>query len=293
MTGERLHWPDGSAADGPWRVSVTPRTAGWAHTGLKVIELGENGGVTFQTGETEILVLPLAGSCVVECDGQRIELAGRTGVFSGGTDFAYAPRDAEVSILTTAGGRFAVPAAQATRALPFRYGPLDEVEVIARGAGQCSRLVRNYCMPESFEADRLLVCEVVTPGGNWSSYPPHKHDEERQDESVLEEIYYFEVADGPAAPGVAYQRVYGTAQRPIDVLAEVRDGDVVLIPHGWHGPSMAVPGYDLYYLNAMAGPGERAWRICDDPAHTWVRGTWADQEIDHRVLAGLPAAKPR
>jgi 5-deoxy-glucuronate isomerase len=133
---------------------------------------------------------------------------------------------------------------------------------------------------------------VLTPGGNWSSYPPHKHDTERDGESVLEEIYYFEVTDGPGGPGLAYQRVYGAAERPVDVLAEVRTGDVVLIPHGWHGPSMAVPGYDLYYLNVMAGPGpERAWKICDDPAHGWVRDTWADQDIDPRLPLGGPAGE--
>jgi 5-deoxy-glucuronate isomerase len=124
---------------------------------------------------------------------------------------------------------------------------------------------------------------VLTPAGNWSSYPPHKHDETRPGESELEEIYYFEVAGGPGGAGMAYQRVYGTAQRPIDVLAEVRSGDVVLVPHGWHGPSMAVPGYDLYYLNVMAGPGERAWLICDDPAHAWVRATWTGQPTDPRL----------
>lgn len=119
------------------------------------------------------------------------------------------------------------------------------------------------------DAGRLLV--VV---------PPHKHDEETPDEAVLEEIYYFEVA----RDGMAYQRVYGSPGRPIDVLAEVRGGDAVLIPHGWHGPSMAPPGHDLYYLNVMAGPSpERAWRICDDPAHAWVRDTWADQPVDPRL----------
>ena len=89
---------------------------------------------------------------------------------------------------------------------------------------------------------------------------------------MLEEIYYFEVADGPAGPGMALPACLRHAGKEIDVLAEVRTGDVVLIPHGWHGPSMAAPGYDLYYLNVMAGPGdERAWLICDDPAHAWVR----------------------
>ena len=118
--------------------------------------------------------------------------------------------------------------------------------------------MRNFAPPAAFEADRLIAVEVVTPGGNWSSYPPHKHDEERPAEAILEEIYYYEVAAGPAGPGLAYQRVYGTPERPIDVLAEVGHGDVVLIPHGWHGPSMAAPGYDLYYLNVMAGPGASA-----------------------------------
>ncbi len=139
------------------------------------------------------------------------------------------------------------------------------------------------------DADSIIACEVVTPAGNWSSYPPHKHDEERPGvETELEEIYYFETprptATARGADPVGYQRVYGTDERPIDVLAEVRTGDVVLVPHGWHGPAMAAPGYDLYYLNVMAGPGpERAWLICDDPAHAWVRDTWADQAVDPRL----------
>jgi 5-deoxy-glucuronate isomerase len=125
--------------------------------------------------------------------------------------------------------------------------------------------------------------EVLTPGGNWSSYPPHKHDVQRDGESELEEIYYFEVHSAQPSPGIAYQRVYGTPARPIDVCTEVGTGDVVLVPYGWHGPSMAAPGYDLYYLNVMAGPGERAWRFCDDPAYAWIRETWAGQPVDPRL----------
>ncbi|MGH3366807.1 MAG: 5-deoxy-glucuronate isomerase, partial [Nocardioidaceae bacterium] len=137
--------------------------------------------------------------------------------------------------------------------------------------------------------------EVITPAGNTSSYPPHKHDEDRPgEESVLEEIYYFEVADGPGGPGVAYQRVYDGGERPVDLLAEVRDGDAVLIPRGWHGPSIALPGYDLYYLNVMAGPGQRAWHICDDPQHAWVRSTWTDQPVDPRLpMTGTAEAGSR
>ena len=108
-------------------------------------------------------------------------------------------------------------------------------------------------------------------------------------ETSLEEIYYFELRPEPGAPAATeaafgYQRVYGTAERPIEVLAEVRSADVVLVPHGWHGPAMAPPGYDMYYLNVMAGPGEtRAWLICDDPAHAWVRQTWDGQPVDPRL----------
>ena len=143
----------------------------------------------------------------------------------------------------------------------------------------------SFGTADTFEADSLIACEVITPGGNWSSYPGHKHDENTPTESALEEIYYFEIAEGPnGSNGFGYHRVYGTPTRPIEVLEEVRTGDVVLVPHGYHGPSVAAPGYHMYYLNVMAGPGkERAWNIVDDPEHTWIRGTWADQAVDPRL----------
>ncbi|MDP9406503.1 MAG: 5-deoxy-glucuronate isomerase [Actinomycetota bacterium] len=284
MTGHYL--PAGAGAEGDFALVVTPETAGWGYSSLRLLELAAGETRTFATGEDEALVLPLRGACTVEVDGERFDLAGRESVFSGVTDFAYAPREANVTVTSERGGRFALPAARASKRLPARYGPASAVPVELRGAGTCSRQVNNFCTPQAFEADALIACEVLTPGGNWSSYPPHKHDETKPgEEAELEEIYYFEVAGSPqGTPGVGYQRVYGTAERPLDVLEEVRSGDVVLIPHGWHGPSMAAPGYDLYYLNVMAGPGdERAWLICDDPAHAWVRGTWDDQQVDPRL----------
>jgi 5-deoxy-glucuronate isomerase len=285
-----LHLGASATADGPWRACVTPEQAGWVYSGLRVADLPPGGSLTFSTAEDEVVVLPLAGSCAVECDGERFELAGRAGVFAGVTDFAYLPRDASARVTSQAGGHFALPAARARRRLAPRYGPASGVPVELRGAGSCSRRVNNFCMPGVFPADRLIACEVITPAGNWSSYPPHKHDEERPGESVLEEIYYFEIAPGPAGPGVGFQRVYGTPDRPLDLLAEVRAGDMVLIPHGWHGPSMAAPGYDMYYLNVMAGPGaDRAWLACDDPAHTWVRDTWRGQQADPRLTAPGPS----
>jgi len=275
----------GETGDDTFSLVITPETAGWGYSSLRVLELPAGGSVTFGTADDEMVVLPLSGSCTVECDGERFEIAGRATVFSRVTDFAYVPRDAQVTVSSAAGGRFALPGARATRRLTARYGPADGVSVELRGAGQASRQVNNFCNPETFDADKLIAVEVLTPAANWSSYPPHKHDEEREGEARLEEVYYFEVAPGPAGEGIAYQRVYTSGPgREIDVCAEVRSGDTVLIPHGWHGPSMAVPGYDLYYLNVMAGPSpDRAWLICDDPAHAWIRGTWDEQEIDPRL----------
>ncbi|QJT00180.1 5-deoxy-glucuronate isomerase [Streptomyces asoensis] len=288
MSGtSKYHLPKGTSADGSYDVLVTPESAGWGYSGLRILTLKPGEAHALSTGDCEFLVLPLAGSCTVTTDGKAFELAGRTGVFASATDFAYLPRESEALISSAHGGRFALPSARTERGgLPARYGRKKDVPVELRGAGACSRQVNNYCLPGTFEAEQLLVCEVLTPGGNWSSYPPHKHDTARPgEESELEEIYYFEVAGGE--DGFGYQRVYGTPERPIDVLAEIRSGDTVLIPHGWHGPSIAAPGYDLYYLNVMAGPGqERAWLICDDPAHGWVRTTWDAQDIDDRLPFG-------
>ena len=277
-----LHVRDGATARDGFRLAIAPEDAGWTYSGLRILELEAGGATTFDTGEDELIVLPLAGACSVGCDGERFELEGREDVFAAVTDFAYAPLDARVTISSERGGRFALPAARASRRLEPRYVSASEVPVELRGAGHASRQVNNFCAPEAFEADRLIAVEVLTPGGNWSSYPPHKHDEERPGEEVaLEEIYFFEVRGG----GFGYQRVYASSpDKPIDVCAEVRGGDAVLLPYGYHGPSMAAPGYDLYYLNVMAGPGEeRAWRFTDDPAHAWIRASWDGQEIDPRL----------
>jgi len=292
-TATALHRPAGSTARHPWLLDVDPEGAGWGYAGLRVGQLAPGTAVTVPTAQAETLVLPLAGSVEVTCDGQTVSLAGRPDVFAGPSDFAYLPEGSTVALRSDDGAKVALPWARTAARLPFRHVAAAEVAVELRGAGPCSRQVNNFATPGELAADRLIACEVLTPGGNWSSYPPHKHDEDRPGESVLEEIYYFEVAAGPGGPGLGYQRVYGTPQRPVDVLVEVRSGDVVLVPHGWHGPSMAAPGYDLYYLNVMAGPGERSWQICDDPAHAWVRDTWASQPVDARLPFSATGGRPR
>jgi 5-deoxy-glucuronate isomerase len=283
--------PAGSASRHGFDVAIRPGEAGWEHTGLNILTLPPGERREILTGGCEWLVLPLAGKCRVEsAAGDKVLfLEGRRDPFAGPTDFAYVPRMSRFTVTSTAGARLALPHAKAETARPFRRIPAEEVCTELRGAGQASRQVRNFGTPDVLNADSIIACEVLTPAGNWSSYPPHKHDEEHQDrESELEEIYYFEMRGTEGMPEgtrpFGYQRVYGTPGRPINVLAEVRTGDVVLVPYGWHGPSMAPPGYDMYYLNVMAGPGEnREWLICDDPEHSWVREAWQSQKVDPRL----------
>jgi 5-deoxy-glucuronate isomerase len=288
----------GSAKRVGWDIVIDDAVYAWQHTGLYAATLADGESRTLDGGLWEHVVVPLSGSLTVRADEQVVELAGRESVFAGPTDVAYVGRDAALTVTASGGpARVAVCGAKVTSAdgpgSTLRHLAAADVPVELRGAGSCSREVRNFGVPGVLDAHSVIACEVITPAGNWSSYPPHKHDEERPgEETELEEIYYFEVQAtsaeaADAAEPVGYQRVYGTPERPIDVLAEVRTGDVVLVPHGWHGPAMAAPGYDLYYLNVMAGPGpERAWLICDDPAHTWIRGTWETQDVDPRLPFG-------
>ena len=289
-TDSGLYLPAGSTADGVFDLVVTPESAGWGYSSLRVLTLAPGTPVTFETGEDEMIALPLSGGCRVttEPGTADVTLRGRSGVFDSATDFAYLPRDSSVELVSEAGAVISLPGSRATRVLPFRYGPVSGVPVELRGAGACSRQVNNFATPAAFETDKLIACEVITPAANWSSYPPHKHDEASETESELGEIYNYAFrSNAPAGLGSkagGYQRVYGSKERPIEVLEEIGDGDVVLIPHGWHGPAIAAPSHDMYYLNVMAGPAaERAWLISDDPDHGWVRQTWEDQSMDHRL----------
>ncbi|MGH3659115.1 MAG: 5-deoxy-glucuronate isomerase, partial [Micromonosporaceae bacterium] len=145
----RLHLPAGSTAEPPFPLVVTPKRAGWTYSGLRVLELNPGDSHTFDTGDEEMLVLPLSGGCTVYCDGESLHLAGRDDVFSRVTDFSYLPRDASVTVTSEHGGRFALPSARCERRLPVRYGPAEDVPVELRGAGVASRQVNNFCSPEA------------------------------------------------------------------------------------------------------------------------------------------------
>lgn len=292
-------YPAGSAADGDWSISLGAHDSaveveGWAHTGLKVAQLAPRQILELPPAAEERIVVPLSGnSFSATVDGQQYRLAGRESVFAGPADVLYTGINTTLSLTAPTGGRVAVALAPAKQHYPTRLITSGQIPVELRGAGNCSRQVHNFGTPAALEADRFIVCEVITPAGNWSSYPPHKHDEEKDGETSLEEIYYFEtqLAAGMPAPSatdpIGYARVYASDERPIDVNTEVRTGDVVLVPYGWHGPAMAAPGYDLYYLNVMAGPGRvRDWLISDDPHHGWIRQTWDEQQMDPRLPFG-------
>jgi 5-deoxy-glucuronate isomerase len=270
---------------GSVRLSVDPTTrGGWSYTGLQVVDLAEGDRPTIRLSGQEALVIPLAADVDVTVAGQTHHLA-RASVFAGVADAVYAPVGQDIVLTGT--GRVAIASAVATTPYPPALLPAGDCPVLTRGAGNMTRLVRNYAMPGSFSGcEKLLVCEVLTPGGNWSSYPAHKHDEHTATERELEEIYYYEIAAAPeGSAGFGYhQTTAADPERPINLLVEVRTGDAVLVPYGWHGPVVAAPGHDMYYLNVMAGPAaDRQWLISDHPDQSWVRSLWADLPLDARV----------
>lgn len=262
-------------------VLIIPEQASWTYCGLRVFELEPGGSRTFATGTSEIVVLPLSGSCTVEAEGHRFELQGRSSVFERVSDFAYLPIDTEFRVTSASGGEVAMPAAEATQRLEPAYGAAEDVEVEVRDAGSFTRQVNNYFTPDAFPAENLISVEVLIPAGNFAGWPPHKHDEVNPEtgEAVLEEIYYFRVQ---GEDGLGFHRQY-TLDGEFDVTLPVYNGDVYLTPKGYHGPSTAVPGYDLYFLNVLAGPAEgRTMAVTDDPDHRWIKET-SEEPQDERL----------
>ncbi|GIZ99526.1 5-deoxy-glucuronate isomerase [Tsukamurella sp. TY48] len=289
--------PRGDLARDGWESVVDTTIPGWRHTGIRIADLA-SGALTLPAGGIERIVVPLTGGCIVDHEGVSTTLAGRRSVFDGPTDVLYIGAGTGLTVRGT--GRVAVAEAPTTVTRPTRHVPAHAVPVEVRGAGRDTRQVHNFGTPGTLDAAALIVCEVITPGGNWSSHPAHKHDEYiAGHETRLEEIYYFEAAPTRALreAGSAPADVdafgsfvtYSSNAGEIDTNAVVRTGDIALVPFGYHGPAMAAPEYDLYYLNVMAGPDpEREWLISDDPRQTWLRDTWSAQEPDSR----LPYAAP-
>jgi len=258
----RPHEPDASGLV----LEVTPASAGWTHVGFRVHRLKR--GQRLEGGEAgrEACLVLLSGDADVGVNRVAFRgIGGRADVFEDKPPAAvYAPAGAAWSVLALDEVELAVCSAPGTGLLEPRLIEPDRMSREVRGEGANQRYVRNI-LPETEAAESLLVVEVITPSGHWSSYPPHKHDTAAPaEETALEETYYHRVQP---RQGFAIQRIY-TDDRSLDETISVEDGDVVLVPRGYH-PVGAPPGYDVYYLNVMAGP-KRQWIFRNDPAHDWI-----------------------
>jgi 5-deoxy-glucuronate isomerase len=253
------------ARDG--RVAVTPRQAGWTYVGFSTERIASAGRFKLLTEDREVCLVVIAGRCSVRVGGETWPDVGeRASPFDGPPHAVYAPPRSELEARAIDGHvDIAIGTAPAKRGEPARHLAPAEMRREVRGSGTMERTIHHILM-EDRPAESLLVTEVVTPAGHWSSYPPHKHDSnDPPTETQLEETYYHRLREGK---GFAVQRVY-TADRSLDETVAVRDGDLVLVPRGYHTVS-AAPGYELYYLNVMAGPVRR-WCVTFDPEHEWLR----------------------
>jgi 5-deoxy-glucuronate isomerase len=258
---------------------VTPESAGWEHLHFGAQKLPRGACWEFETGENELALVLLGGMLSVNSNrGNWPDIGRRPGVFAGMPFTLYLPRQTRFTVEAVSESvDFAYGWCAAFSDHPARLVRPEEVEIEIRGGGNASRQI-NKMIPPGFDCSRIVVVEVYTPAGNWSSYPPHKHDDHRVDESGnlleadLEEVYFYKI-DRPE--GFAYQRIY-TPDRSLDELILVRDNHLVLSPRGYH-PVVAGHGYNCYYLNMLAGSAQ-SLTAADDPDFAWVKDTWSHQD---------------
>jgi 5-deoxy-glucuronate isomerase len=247
-------------------VQVTPESAGWTYVGFELHKLAAGARVGAETGEREVCLVFVSGRGRVEAGGVALgELGERMSPFEGPPAAVYIPAGSDWRVEATTALELAVCSAPGVRGTPkARVIPAGSHAPMVRGKGSNVRHVTDI-LPETDPAISLLVVEVITPNGHTSSYPPHKHDrDDLPRESRLEETYYHRLYP---PQGFAFQRVY-TDDRSLDEALAVEDGEVVLVPEGYH-PVATVHGYDSYYLNVMAGP-HRIWKFHNAPEHEWL-----------------------
>jgi 5-deoxy-glucuronate isomerase len=269
--------PDG--VDDDVLVEVKPETAGWELIHFQVRRLAAGATWTGETGGHEMALVLLGGRVEIDSDrGDWTDVGARANVFEGPPHALYLPRQTSFTVTAQTDCELGVAWVPTEEDHPPQLITPDDVDVEIRGGDNVTRQI-NDIIPPGFDCDRLVVVEVYTPSGGWSSYPPHKHDVHKTDdkgnvvEADLEEIYYYRI-DKP--DGFAYQRVYTDPESPlhqagypIDEVILARDGDIVLVPEGYH-PVVSAPGYTTYYLNVLAGSAQSLANT-DDPAHTWVK----------------------
>lgn len=258
-----------TAPDAQGRViHVTPENAGWNYVGFDLHRLEPGQCVSSETGAREVCLVFISGKGAARVGGTGGRdfgtLGERKSPFQGKPWALYVPAGSSWRVTAETELELAVCSAPGKGTLEARVIRPGDIGQETRGTGTNTRHVTNI-LPESEPAEHLLVVEVITPGGHWSSYPPHKHDDDALPrESSLEETYYHRLNP---EQGFAFQRVY-TDDRSLDETLTIENGNLVLVPRGYH-PCGTPHGYELYYLNVMAGP-KRIWRFQNDPAHEWL-----------------------
>jgi len=249
-------------------VSIGPDDAGWQYISFRVWRLAPGDIIQDASEGEEIGLVVLGGTVSVESSEGRWERIGeRPDVFEGKPYVLYLPPGIEYRLTADSTCEIARAGALAELGAAARLIAPGDIAEEVRGAGNAQRFVRPL-LPAEQPAERLILSETIVPSGNWSSYPPHKHDiDDPPRETYLEETYYHRFQP---AQGFGFQRVY-SADRSLDEALVVHDGTLVLVPQGYH-PTAVAPGYSQYYLNVMAGP-IREWRFTSDPDHEWVAST--------------------
>jgi 5-deoxy-glucuronate isomerase len=272
----------GNSVDPDVIVEVQPEQAGWETIHFQARRLARSQSWTFETGGNELALVLLGGRLDVESNrGSWAGIGERQNVFAGLPYALYLPRQTTFSVLAASDCEYAVAWASTEADHPPRLITPSDISVEIRGGDHATRQI-NSILPPGFPCGRLVVVEVYTPGGNWSSYPPHKHDLHKSNldgsirEADLDEIYYYKI-DRPE--GYALQRVYTDPESPlhragfpIDATVQARNNDVVLVPEGYH-PVSSPPGYTSYYLNVLAGSAQ-SLAASDDPAYAWVKDSY-------------------
>ena len=262
----------------PEYINITPRTAHWDYLNFAARQMKQGMMWHFETHENELALVVLGGSCEVTSNiGKWTDVGRRSNVFAGMPYTLYLPPETKLTVEAKSNQLdIAYGWCVAKEAFPARLVKPAEVQIEIRGGGNVTRQI-NKMIPPGFPSSRLVVVEVYTPSGNWSSYPPHKHDEHIVDrngnllEADLEEIYFYKI-DRPE--GFAYQRIYTPGK--VDELILARDSHLVLSPQGYH-PVVVAPGYNCYYLNMLAG-SVQSLAATDDPDHAWVKETWKEKD---------------
>jgi 5-deoxy-glucuronate isomerase len=263
--------------------------AGWDTLNMAALRLHRGGKFSGNVGEHEHVSVILGGRCSFRTSaGDFLSIGRRPDVFSGMPHALYLPRRTQFEIeALTDSLEIASCWVPTDQDHPAQLVTPKESSIEIRGGGNATRQINSIIRP-GFDCHRLVCVEVYTPSGNWSSYPPHKHDAHRVDadgnllEADLDEIYFYKINP---PDGYAYQRVYN-ASGTRDELMMARNHDMVLIPEGYH-PVVSAHGYTTYYLNFLAGSAQ-SLASSDDPAYAWIKTTWADQDprlpiVDHSM----------